>query len=76
MSNPCSRCGKERVDGKSWKGKLGVSVITYTMTVCPDKSCQKEVEKVIAERKAKAASIVKAKEDAKLAREKLSAATA
>lgn len=74
MSNPCARCGQERVDGKSWKGKLGASVITYTMTVCPDKSCQVEVDKEIAARKAKAASILKAKEDAKLAREKLLAA--
>lgn len=71
MSNPCVRCGKERVDGKSWEGKVGASVVTYTLTVCPDADCQKQVDKGIAERKAKTASLLKAKEEAKLAREKL-----
>lgn len=74
MSNPCIRCGKERIEGKSWKAKIGVSSVTYTQTICPDKACQKVVDQGIAERKAKTASILKAKEDAKLAREKLAAA--
>lgn len=71
MSNPCVRCGKERLDGKTWEGKVGASVVTYTLTVCPDADCQKQVDKGIAERKAKTASLLKAKEEAKLAREKL-----
>ncbi len=71
MSNPCVKCGKERIDGKSWESKVGISVIVHTMTVCPDKECQKQVDQSIAERKAKAVSIQKAKEEAKLAREKL-----
>ena len=71
MSNPCVRCGKERVDGKTWKGKTGISPITYTQTVCPDRQCQKIVDKGIADRKAKNASLLKAKEEAKLARAKL-----
>jgi len=71
MSNPCVRCGKERVDGKTWKGKTGISPITYTQTVCPDRECQKIVDKGIADRKAKNASLLKAKEEAKLARAKL-----
>ncbi len=71
MSNPCVKCGKERVDGKTWEGKVGASVVTYTLTVCPDADCQKQVDKGIAERKAKTASLLKAKEEAKLAREKL-----
>lgn len=74
MSNPCIRCGKERIDGKTWKGKVGVSPVTYTMTICPDKACQKVVDQGIADRKAKNAAILRAKEEAKLAREKLSAA--
>lgn len=74
MSNPCVRCGKQRVDGKSWEGKVGASVVTYTLTVCPDPACQKQVDQAIAERKAKTASLLKAKEEAKLAREKLLAA--
>ncbi len=75
MSNPCVKCGKERVDGKTWEGKIGASVVTYTLTVCPDPECQKQVEKTIADRKAKTASMLKAKEEAKLAREKLLAAS-
>lgn len=77
ISNPCIKCGKERVDGKTWEGKMGASAMTYTitMTVCPDAECQKEVEKGIAEKKAKTASLLKAKEEAKLAREKLLAAS-
>lgn len=71
MSNPCVRCGKERVDGKTWKGKTGISPITYTQTVCPDRECQQIVDKGIADRKAKNASLLKAKEEAKLARAKL-----
>ncbi len=74
MSNPCIRCGKERVDGKTWKGKVGASSITYTKTICTDPKCQKIVDQEIADRKAKNASLLKAKAEAKLAREKLSAA--
>lgn len=44
ISNPCIRCGKQRIDKKSWKEKLvshfGVSYIVHTETVCPDKQCQ------------------------------------
>lgn len=73
MSNPCVRCGIERIDGKTWKGKVGASPVTYTQTVCPDKSCQKIVDQGIADRKAKNAAILRVKEEAKLAREKLAA---
>lgn len=71
MSNPCIKCGKERVDSKTWKGKIGSSVVTYTMTICPDSECQKQVDASIAERKAKTASLIRAKEQAKLAKGKL-----
>jgi len=71
MSNPCVKCGKQRINGKSWKGKTGISVVTYTITVCPDPECQKLVDAEIASRKNKAESLVKAKADAKIAREKL-----
>lgn len=74
MSNPCVICGRERIDGKSWMGKMGASPITYTQTICPDPDCQKQVDKAVAERKAKTASLLKAKEEAKLAKEKLLAA--
>ena len=71
MSNPCIKCGKERIDGKSWKGKTGISIVTYTRTICPDSKCQEVVDAEIASRKNKAASLIKAKADAKIAREKL-----
>lgn len=71
MLNPCIECGKERVDGKSWKGKAGTAVIMYTSTICPDPQCQKIVDKAIAARKAKSILLIKKKLDAKLAREKL-----
>lgn len=71
MSNPCVRCGKERVDGKTWESKIGASLIVYTQTLCPDSECQKQVDQTIADRKAKTASLLKAKAEAKLAREKL-----
>ena len=71
MPNPCIVCGRERVDGKTWKGKAGSSVVTYTLTVCPDSNCQKITDKVTAERKNKSALLIQKKLDAKLAREKL-----
>lgn len=47
-SNPCIRCGQQRIDGKTWKEKIenhfGTSFIIHTETVCPDKKCQKMVE--------------------------------
>lgn len=46
FGNPCSRCGKERIIIRSWKEKIDGSVITNTETACPDKECQKEVEKI------------------------------
>lgn len=71
MSNPCIRCGKERVDGKTWQGKAGISTVTYILTICPDASCQKIIDQEIAERRAKSELLIKEKAEAKLAREKL-----
>lgn len=71
MNNPCIECGRQRIDGKTWKGKVGASVVTYTLTICPDKACQKIVDKAIAARREKTALLIKEKAEAKLAREKL-----
>lgn len=71
MSNPCFRCGKERIDGKSWKEKSGISIVTYTKTICPDSKCQKILDQIIADRIAKNDLMIKAKAEAKLARAKL-----
>lgn len=71
MPNPCIQCGKERVDGRSWKEKSGASVVTHTQTICPDADCQKKVDQAIADRKEKSASLIKKKLDAKMAKEKM-----
>lgn len=71
MNNLCTECGKERVDGKTWNVKSGNSILVYTQTVCPDKKCQKLVDKAIADRKAKTESLIEKKAKAKLERERL-----
>ena len=71
MSNPCIRCGQQRIDGKSWKEKLGDNTITHTLTICPDKKCQKEVDAANLEKKNKSDLLAKKKLDAKLERAKL-----
>lgn len=43
-SNPCFRCGKERIELKSWEEKVGTSVIVTKEMICPDPVCQKEVD--------------------------------
>lgn len=43
-SNPCIRCGKERIVARVWKEKMGNSVIINTETKCPDPECQKIVD--------------------------------
>lgn len=70
MNNPCIRCGRQRINGKTWKEKIGISVVTYTMTICPNSACQKIVDKAIADRKEKNELINKKKIAAKLEREK------
>jgi len=42
--NPCPRCGKARIDAKTWTEKVGKSTLTMTQTICPDPACQKIVE--------------------------------
>lgn len=48
LSNPCTRCGKERIITKTWTEKMdtffGTSTVTHTETSCPDPECQKIVE--------------------------------
>lgn len=74
MSNPCIQCGKERIDGKTWKEKVGTSVLTYALTICPDPACQKIVDKATADRLEKIELLAQKKIAAKLEREKLLAA--
>jgi len=44
-SNPCIRCGTERVVLKVWKEVVGTSTVITTEKVCPNPECQKEVNK-------------------------------
>lgn len=43
-SNPCVRCGKERIMSKSWKKYIGTSLVTYSSFICPDEKCQEIVD--------------------------------
>ena len=55
LSNPCIRCGKQRIASKTWVEKIdtfyGQSEIVHTETVCPDKECQKIVAEGLAKQK-------------------------
>lgn len=55
--NPCTRCGKERIEGKAYKEEistfLGTSTIIHVDTICPDKECQKIVESKLEEMRRK-----------------------
>lgn len=44
-SNPCSRCGTERVLLRTWTEKTDNSVIVNREMICPNPECQKEVVK-------------------------------
>lgn len=69
-SNPCIRCGKERIISKTWKESvktfIGSTIVTYTETVCPDSDCQKIVEHGLAVQKNKREKLEKDKEIRKL----------
>ena len=55
----CIRCGKMRILGKTWREKVGISTITYTLTVCPDNICQKKVETLLKERQEESESRIR-----------------
>ena len=42
-SNPCFRCGKERILLREYKENVGGSLIITREMICPDKECQKIV---------------------------------
>jgi len=50
-SNPCIRCGKERITIRVYKEKIGGSVIVATETACPDPKCQAQVVKQLKKEK-------------------------
>lgn len=67
IANPCTRCGQQRIETKTWKGTIqnltGTTSVTYTESVCPDPDCQKIVDKELAAQKKKRDEIAKNKED-------------
>lgn len=44
-SNPCIRCGRERIVVRTYVEQTGAFPVTHTITSCPDKACQAAVEK-------------------------------
>jgi len=64
-SNVCPRCGKQRVDGKTWSEGVGISKVKVVMTVCPDKKCQEIVDRQYKEDKDERDAQTKARQDAK-----------
>jgi len=58
ITNPCFRCGKERIISKTWKEILVTSSgikqeIIHEEAVCPDKECQKLLNIEFAKQKEK-----------------------
>lgn len=74
-SNPCIRCGRERIVSKTSKERVGNSVIETTMTVCPDPACQKEVERENRKISQKKREMKQRSEERATARRALKAAT-
>lgn len=56
-NTPCIRCGKQRIQAKSWDEKINGSIVTYTLTVCPDADCQKLVDAELQKHKDRIADI-------------------
>jgi hypothetical protein len=43
-SNPCIRCGKERIVIETLKEYVGESLIVTTVMSCPDPDCQRKLD--------------------------------
>jgi hypothetical protein len=52
QSSLCIRCGKVRIKGTEKSIMVGTSKVKVTTFVCPDKECQKIVEKELAAKEA------------------------
>jgi len=67
ISNPCTRCGQERIDSKTWTEEVdtffGKSTIVHTETVCPNPICQAEVLKKLEAQREKSESLQQARVD-------------
>lgn len=58
LTNPCIRCGKQRIDGKVWTEMAGLNLVTHTQTICPDSSCQKVVDGELTARREKKENLI------------------
>ncbi len=58
-TNPCIRCGQERILVKTWKEQVGLARITYTISSCPNPECQKIVDRENAARKEKKEALIR-----------------
>jgi len=67
ITNPCTRCGTQRIVSKTWKehveSAFGSSTVIVTESVCPNPDCQKVVDKELRAQKAKRNQMKKDKED-------------
>ncbi len=70
QSNPCTRCGKQRVISNIHKERVGGSLVTVSSTICPDPECQAIVEKQLEKERVQRAQIISDKQSAALRREK------
>lgn len=43
-TNPCIKCGKERIKGKEKTYFVGSTKTKLTTYICPDRACQEKVE--------------------------------
>ena len=61
MSNPCTRCGNERIVSKTWQQVIEsygrTLTVIHTEYVCIDSKCQKIVEQQLVAQKEKRESI-------------------
>jgi len=57
-TNPCVRCGKERIKKSEKTTLVNASTIKSVLYVCPDKECQKKLEEEIAVKVARRLSFV------------------
>lgn len=71
-TNPCTRCGKERITSRTWEQRIqtysGVDAIQInSRTICPDKACQRIVDKELRVQKNKREKIKQEREERALA---------
>lgn len=52
IANLCIRCGKDRIITKEWEETTESGLkMKKSNAICPDKTCQEEVEKLIADQR-------------------------